>query len=126
MTGDDLVPLGSTSNRILIHVGEDWGHGETDQLSAEASTEIMTTPEFGENLIDESFPSLANEGADFGPTSDLAPIGPPASGDPEEPQNPGQSSVDHVRLDDKALKMAESFFDALKDCCSHEAAKGRG
>lgn len=39
---DDLAPLGSAANLIVIH--EDWYH-ETDLLDSDANTEIMTTPE---------------------------------------------------------------------------------
>jgi hypothetical protein len=45
------APLGSASNPITIHVNEDCGHNETEQLGSGANTEIMAALKFWENLI---------------------------------------------------------------------------
>ncbi|KAJ5474089.1 hypothetical protein N7475_003655 [Penicillium sp. IBT 31633x] len=98
---DDYAPLGSTSNPIVIHVDEDCGHDEAEQLGSDADTEIMTTPEFWEILIDESFPTPADERADVNFVSVLSPTTQLACEDPEEPRILEQ---DCPRLDDKATK----------------------
>jgi hypothetical protein len=43
---DDLAPLGSASNPIVIYVDEGWCRDELDQLDSDADTVIMATPEF--------------------------------------------------------------------------------
>lgn len=107
---DGPAPLGSASNPIVIHVDEDWCHGETGQLLSDGDTEIITTPEFWQNLIDESFPGPEKEGADIDLVSVPAPTTPPACGDPEL-QVIEQSISDCAQMNDKALKMTESTFD---------------
>lgn len=121
--GDDLAPLGSASNPFVIHVDEDFCPEGADQFSSDADTEIMATPEFWENLIDEGFPAPANEGTDVGPTSLLAPIGPPACKDTKKLQSIDQLSVNHVHLGDKSLEMTENSFSMSKDCSGREAAR---
>lgn len=44
--GDDLTPLGSASNPIIIQVNESWCQDKPDQRSSDADTEIIATPEF--------------------------------------------------------------------------------
>jgi hypothetical protein len=44
--GDDLAPLGSASNSIVIQVDEGWCHDDPDQLGSDADTEVMATPQF--------------------------------------------------------------------------------
>ncbi|KAJ5409952.1 uncharacterized protein N7487_004311 [Penicillium crustosum] len=68
---DDLAPLDSASNHIVIHVDEDCGYDETEQPGSVADTEIMPTLEFWENLIDGSFLVPADEGATVDLTSIL-------------------------------------------------------
>lgn len=63
MIGDDLAPLGSPSNLIVIHVDEDWRHDGIDQLDSDADIEIMATPEFWETWVDESLTVPADEGS---------------------------------------------------------------
>ncbi|KAJ5664303.1 hypothetical protein N7507_005034 [Penicillium longicatenatum] len=44
--GDDRAPLGSASNPIVIHVGENWCYDKIDQLSAHAdSTRALPSTE---------------------------------------------------------------------------------
>lgn len=59
---DDLAPLDSVSNHIVIYVDEDCGYDETEQPGSVADTEIMPILEFWENLIDRSFLVPADEG----------------------------------------------------------------
>ena len=119
MIGDDPAPLGSASNPIVIHVDEDCGYNEAEQLGSDADTEIMATPEFWEKLIDESFPVPADEGSAVSLTSVLTPTKLLGCEDPEEPQMLRQSSANHLHLDDKGPKMAGDTFH-VGDCPSHE------
>lgn len=43
--------------------------------------------------------------------------------EPKELQNRGQSSVNHVCLDEKALKMTASSFSVSKDCSGEDVAQ---
>ncbi|EKV04138.1 hypothetical protein PDIP_88570 [Penicillium digitatum Pd1] len=99
--GDDPAPFGSASNPIVIHVDEDCGHDEAEQLGSDADTEIMATPEFWEKLIDESLPAPADERADVNSVSVLPPTTQLACEDLEEPRIVEQNCP---RLDDKAIK----------------------
>ncbi|CAG8206107.1 unnamed protein product, partial [Penicillium nalgiovense] len=99
--GDDPAPLGSASNPIVIHVDEDCGYNEAEQLGSDADTEIMATPEFWEKLIDESFPAPADERADINSVSVLSPTTQLAYEDPGEL---GILKQNCPRLDDKATK----------------------
>ncbi|KAL2695809.1 hypothetical protein AAEP93_003109 [Penicillium crustosum] len=102
-TIDDLAPLDSASNHIVIHVDEDCGYDETEQPGSVADTEIMPTLEFWENLIDGSFLVPADE----------------AREDPEESQILRQSSTNCLHLDDNALKVTKSTFH-VEDCPVYE------
>lgn len=101
MIGDDPAPLGSASNPIVIHVDEDYGYDEAEQLGSDADTKIMATPEFWEKLIDESFPAPADERADVNSVSVISPTTQLACKDPEEPRILEESCPP---LDDKATK----------------------
>jgi hypothetical protein len=85
----------------VIHVDEDCGYDEAEQLGSDADTEIMATPEFWEKLIDESFPAPEDERADVNPVSVLSPTTQLACEDPQEPRILKQNCP---RLDDKATK----------------------
>lgn len=117
--GDELAPLGSDSNAIVIHVDEDCGRDKAEQLDSDADTEIMATSEFWENLMDECFPVPTDEGAAVGSTSVLTPTSLLGCEDLEEPQILGQSSANHLHLDEKALTMAGGTFH-VGDCHSFE------
>ncbi|CAG8046257.1 unnamed protein product [Penicillium nalgiovense] len=99
--GDDPAPLGSASNPIVIHVDENCGYYEAEQLGSDADTEVMATPEFWEKLIDDNFPAPADERADVNSLSVLSPTTQLACEDPEEPRILEQNCP---RLDDKATK----------------------
>lgn len=115
--GDDLAPLGSASNPIVIYVGECSCRNGTDQVGFDADTEIMTTLECWETLIDGDFTVPADEGE--------AVVHPPIRSlvreDPEDLQSSEQSSPDFSLLDDKALKATESSFYRLQNCSGLEA-----
>ncbi|KAF7719257.1 Uncharacterized protein PECH_004815 [Penicillium ucsense] len=81
--GDESAPLGSATNPIVINVDEGWCHGEGGKPDSNADTKIMTTPEFWENLIDESYSDPASGGADVEPIPVSARITPPTYNDPE-------------------------------------------
>ena len=81
--GDGSAPLGSAFNPIVIDVDEGWCRGEAGEPDSDADTEIMTTPEFWDNLIEESYPDPASGGADVEPTSVPARTRPPTYDDPE-------------------------------------------
>jgi hypothetical protein len=107
---DDLAPLGSASNPIVIYVDEEHcGHDKAEELDSDVDTEIMATPEFWENLTDECFPVPKDEGIVVGSTSVLTPTRLLGCEDPE-PRFFGQSSENHLHLDEKALKMAGGTF----------------
>jgi hypothetical protein len=46
VNADDLAPLGSASNPIVIHVNEGWCRDKPDQLDSDANTKVIATPEF--------------------------------------------------------------------------------
>jgi hypothetical protein len=100
--GDDLAPLGSASNPIVIHVDEDWCYDKTDQRSSDTDTEVMATPEFWEALIDESFSVQADERGVAGSSPVYAPTGSLAHKE-EGLQSFEQSSQNYLHLDDKSL-----------------------
>lgn len=104
MIGDDLAPLGSTSNPIVIHADEGWWRDETYQLGSDTDTEVMATPEFWEALIDESFSVQADERGVANSSPVHAPTRSPAHKDPEDLRSLEQSSANSFRLDDKAQK----------------------
>lgn len=54
--GNEYALLGSAFNPIVIDVDEGWSHGEAGQPDSAADTEIVTTLEFWEKLIEESYP----------------------------------------------------------------------
>jgi hypothetical protein len=113
--GDDPAPLGSASNPIVIHVDEDCGYDEAEQLGSDADTEIMATPEFWEILIDESFPAPAEERADVNSVSALSPTTQLACEDPEEPRILEQNcpGLDDKATKDRAPKVMEDHSVAL-------------
>jgi hypothetical protein len=118
---DDLAPLGSASNPIVIYVDEEHcGHDKAEELDSDVDTEIMATPEFWENLTDECFPVPKDEGVVVGSTSVLTPTRLLGCENPE-PRFFGQSSENHLHLDEKALKMAEGKFH-VRDCHSSKNA----
>lgn len=72
---DERALWSSSYNPIMTYVEEGWCHGEAGQ--SDGDTEIMTTPEFWENLINERYLDLANGSVDVDPTSLPARTGPP-------------------------------------------------
>jgi hypothetical protein len=96
---DDLAPLGSAINPIVIY--EDWYHDETDLLDYDADTEIMTTPEFWENLINRAFPASASDGAS---ASVSAPVGSEVCQNPVDIHR-GQSFPKCLHTDGKVPEM---------------------
>ncbi|KAJ5464327.1 uncharacterized protein N7458_000013 [Penicillium daleae] len=102
--GDDLAPLDSASNPIVIYVDE-------DHFGSDVDTEIITTPEFWETLISGDFAIPADEGEAI-----------VLYENPEDLQSSKQSSLDCFHLDNKALKVAESSFYTLQNCSGLVAA----
>jgi hypothetical protein len=130
--GDESVPLGSAFNPIVIDVDEDWCHGEAGQRDSDADTEIMTTPEFWENLIEESYPNPASGGADIEPTSIPARTRPRTCHDPGL-QYFSKLVSDCAQLDERARILAESILGGAENCssrgivtCGHSATGKRG
>jgi hypothetical protein len=115
---DDLAPLGSASNPIVIYVDEGWCRNGTDHFGSDVDTEIITTPEFWETLISGDFAIPADEGEAVVRT----PIRSLVCENPEDLQSSKQSSLDCFHLDKKALKVAESSFHTLQNCSSLVAA----
>ncbi|EKV19134.1 hypothetical protein PDIG_06310 [Penicillium digitatum PHI26] len=113
--GDDPTPFGSASNPIVIHIDEDCGHKEAEQLGSDADTEIMATPEFWEILIDESLPASAHECADVNFVSVLPPTTQLVCEAPEEPRIVEQNCprLDNKAIKDRALKVIEDHSVAL-------------
>lgn len=103
MISDDPAPLGSASNPIVIHIDEHWCRGETDQLSSDAETEIMATPEFWEAWTHESPTVPAVEGEAVAPSPVHVPSSSSVCQDPEDLQPFRQSNRSH--LDDEVLKV---------------------
>lgn len=122
--GDESAPLGSAFRPIVIDVDEGWCHGEVGQPDSDADTEIMTTPEFWENLIDESYPDPANGGADVDPPSVPARTRPPTCDDPEL-QVLDDLVSECAQLDKSARTLAESILGLGENCPSREIATYR-
>ena len=114
-------PLGSAPNPIVINVDEGSCHSETGQPDSDADTEIMTAPEFWDNLIEESYPNPANGGADVDPISLPARTGPPPCDDADlrvvDKLLPG-----FAQLDERARSLAESVLGVGENCPSREIA----
>jgi hypothetical protein len=55
LIADDLAPLGSASNPIVIQVDEGWYHDDSDQRGSDADTVIMASPEFWGTLTGGNF-----------------------------------------------------------------------
>jgi hypothetical protein len=113
--GDDPAPLGSASNPIVIHVDEGWCRDETDQLSSDADTEIMATPEFWGTLtgVDFAVPVKDDVAID---SSVRVPIRSLVCEDPEGLHPFEQSTPNGFQSDHKALKVTENPFDASREC----------
>lgn len=119
--GDEPAPLGSASNPIVINVDEGWCHSEAGQPDSDADTEIMTTPEFWEKLIEESYPDPANGGADVDPTSVPAGTRPPPCDDLDI-QVLDKLVTECAQSDERARILAESILGDGENCPSREIA----
>jgi hypothetical protein len=115
--GDEPAPLGSASNPIVINVDEGWCPSEAGQPDSDANTDIMTTPEFWENLIEESYPNPANGGADVDLTSVPARTRPPPCDDPDL-QVIDKLVTECAQLDERARILAESVLGVGENCPS--------
>jgi hypothetical protein len=124
--GDDLAPLGSASNPIVIHVDENWYSDEPDQLGSDADTEIMATPDFWETLVGRNL-AAAPEGEGEGEAVNTSSVHVPTRSlvceDPEDLRSFEQSTPNCFHLDDRALKMTEISFDASQNCSGSGAAR---
>jgi hypothetical protein len=120
LIGDDLAPLGSFSNPIVIHVDEGWCRDETDQLDSDADTEIMATQESWGTLIGGNFAVPVGENAAVDSSSVRASTTSPVCEDPECLQLFEQSTPNCFYFDEKALKTTENSFDASQNCSGLE------
>ncbi|KAJ5489166.1 hypothetical protein N7539_004056 [Penicillium diatomitis] len=123
LIGDDLAPLGSASNPIVIHVNEGWYGDEPDRLGSDADTEIIATPEFWETLIGRNLAAPVDEGEAVDSSSVRAPTRSLVCEDPEDLRSFEQSTPNCFHFDDKALKVAEISFDASQVCSGPGAAR---
>ncbi|GIK06063.1 hypothetical protein Aspvir_010181 [Aspergillus viridinutans] len=112
--GDDLAPLGSASNPIVIQVDEGWCREEPDQLGSDADTEIMATPEFWETLTGANFAIPVKDDAAIDSAVSV-PIGSLVREDPEALQPFKQSTLNGFQSDDKALKVMENSLDSSRE-----------
>lgn len=83
---DETPPPYSIADTTATYADEEYSY-EPGQLDSDADTETMATPEFWENLIDESFSAPGHESArHLVPASVSAQSSPPACNDPEDLQ----------------------------------------
>lgn len=120
--GDDLAPLGSASNPIVIQVDEGWCRDEPTQLGSDADTEIMATPEFWGTLTGANVAVPVKDDAAID-SSVRVPIRPLVCEDPEGPQPFEQSTPNCFQSEYKALKVTENSFDASRECPRFGAAR---
>jgi hypothetical protein len=121
--GDDLAPLGSASNPIVIHVDEGWYRDEPDQLGSNADTVTMATPEFWGTLTGGNFALPADEATAVDSSSVCALTRSLVGEDLEDPHPFEQSNPDCFHFDDKALKATEDSFDASQNYLGLETAR---
>ncbi|OKP09487.1 hypothetical protein PENSUB_5165 [Penicillium subrubescens] len=113
--GDDLAPLGSASNPIVIQVDEGWCQDEPDQLGSDADTEIMATPEFWGTLTAGHLAVPVKDDVALDSSSVRVPTRSLVCEDPEGFQPFGRSSPNGFQSE-KALKITKHSFDALREC----------
>lgn len=106
----------------MIHVDEGWCCDKTDQLSSDADTEIMATPEFWA-LISGNFAVPVYKGEAVDSSSVRAPTRSPVCEDPKDLRSFEQSTPNCFHLDGKSPKVTKNSFDALENCSGLKATR---
>jgi hypothetical protein len=111
---DDLAPLGSASNPIVIQVDEGWCRNEPDQLGSDADTEIVATPEFWGTLTGAHVAVPVKDDAAID-SSVRVPIRSLVCEDPEGLQQFEQSTPNGFQSNLKALKVTKNSVDTSRE-----------
>ena len=105
--------MGSASNPIIINFDNDCSHHVPWEYHSDGDKEVLATPDFWENLIDESFPKSPNEEAVIDQISDPTLTISPIFQNSGQPQFFGLPTTDCAH---DVLNTSDAALNASRDC----------
>lgn len=112
LIADDLAPLGSASNPIVIQVDEGWCRDDSDQRDSDADTVIMATPEFWGTLTSGNFAGPVKDDASIDSSSIHVPTGSLVRENQDSLQPLDMPTSIEFASDHKVFGVTEDSFDA--------------